>query len=152
MRAIAFRAPFELRCETVADPRIERDTDVLLKIELSAICGSDLHVYRGVESGLDAGTVMGHEFLGTVVEAGPAVRRFTRGMRVVSPFSTTCGRCFFCERGLPSRCTAGELFGWVQQGRGLQGGQAEYVRVPWADTTLVEVPPRVPAEQALLVG
>jgi threonine dehydrogenase-like Zn-dependent dehydrogenase len=152
MRAIEFRAPFQVRCGSLPDPRVVDSRDVVLRVDLSAICGSDLHVYRGVEAGLDAGTVMGHEFLGTVVDAGPGVRRFGRGARVVSPFSSNCGRCFFCRGSLPSRCTEGQLFGWVQGGRGLQGGQAEYVRVPWADSTLVELPPGVPDEQALLAG
>ncbi|MSR61953.1 MAG: alcohol dehydrogenase [Planctomycetes bacterium] len=152
MRALAFHAPFSLRCESVPEPRLEAPTDVLLRVDLAAICGSDLHVYRGVEAGLDAGTVMGHEFLGTVIEAGAEVRRWKPGARVVSPFSTSCGACFFCRRALPSRCEMGQLFGWVEHGRGLHGGQAEYVRVPLADATLVELPAGVPEEQALLAG
>lgn len=152
MRAVAFHAPFELRCESVPEPRIEAASDVILRVELGAICGSDLHVFRGVEAGLDAGTVMGHEFLGTVVEHGSEVRRWRNGARVVSPFSTSCGQCFACRRGLTSRCERSQLFGWVQAGHGLHGGQAEYVRVPLADATLVELPTDVPAEQALLAG
>jgi len=124
----------------------------LLRVDLAAICGSDLHVYRGVERGLERGTVLGHEFLGTVVEAGSEVRRWKPGARVVSPFSTSCGRCFFCTRGLTSRCEESQLFGWVQDGKGLHGGQAEYVRVPLADATLVALPSGVPEEQALLAG
>jgi len=152
MRALAFHAPFSLRCDSVAEPRLESPTDVLVRVELCAICGSDLHVYRGIERGLDTGTVMGHEFLGSVVEAGPEVLRWKPGDRVVSPFSTSCGSCFFCRRALPSRCEQGQLFGWVAQGRGLHGGQAEYVRVPLADATLVALPAGVPDEQALLAG
>lgn len=152
MRAIAFHAPFQLRCQSVPEPRLEAPSDVILRVDLGAICGSDLHVFRGVEAGLDAGTVMGHEFLGTVVEVGSAVRRWANGARVVSPFSTSCGQCFACRRGLTSRCSASQLFGWVQAGRGLHGGQAEYVRVPLADATLVDLPADVPPEQALLAG
>lgn len=152
MKAISFHAPFELRTETVPEPRLLAPTDVLLRVDLAAICGSDLHVYRGVERGLDRGTVMGHEFLGTVVERGAAVQRFAPGARAVSPFSTSCGACFFCRRGLTSRCEQSQLFGWVQEGRGLHGGQAEYVRVPLADATLVPLPAGVPDEQALLAG
>ncbi len=152
MRAVAFHAPFRLVCERVPEPRLEAATDVILRVELGAICGSDLHVFRGIEGGLDAGTVMGHEFLGSVVEAGSAVRRFPTGARAVSPFSTSCGQCFACRRGLTSRCAESQLFGWVQAGRGLHGGQAEYVRVPLADATLVPLPEGVPAEQALLAG
>jgi len=152
MRALAFHAPFSLSCESVPDPRLELPTDVLVRVELAAICGSDLHVYRGVERGLDAGTVMGHEFLGCVVESGSEVRRWKSGARVVSPFSTCCGACFFCRRDLFSRCERGQLFGWVEHGRGLHGGQAEYVRVPLADATLVALPAGVPDDQALLAG
>jgi threonine dehydrogenase-like Zn-dependent dehydrogenase len=152
MKAVAFHAPYELRCESVPDPELVAASDVVVRIELAAICGSDLHVYRGIEVGLERGTVMGHEFLGTVVEAGASVRRWREGARVLSPFSTSCGACFQCRRGLTSRCEQGQLFGWVEGGRGLQGAQAEYVRVPLADATLVALPADVPAEQALLAG
>ncbi len=152
MKAVAFHAPYALACEDVPEPRLAAPTDVVLRVDLAAICGSDLHVYRGVEAGLERGTVMGHEFLGTVVEAGAEVRRWQSGARAVSPFSTSCGRCFFCQRGLTSRCTESQLFGWVEDGRGLHGGQAEYVRVPLADATLVALPEGVPEEQALLAG
>lgn len=126
--------------------------EVIVKVELSAVCGSDLHIYHGRETGLDAGTVMGHEFLGTVVEAGAAVARFREGARVVAPFTTSCGACFYCKQGLTCRCERGQLFGWVEQGKGLHGAQAEYVRVPLADPSLVEVPEGVPDEEALLAG
>ena len=152
MKAIAFQAPYALDCEDVPEPRLEAPGDVLLTVDLCAICGSDLHVYRGIETGLDRGTVMGHEFLGTVIAAGPEVRRWREGARVISPFSTSCGRCFFCARGLTSRCEQSQLFGWVQAGRGLHGGQAELVRVPLADSSLVPLPAGVPEEQALLAG
>lgn len=152
MKALAFRSPFDLACESVPEPRLEAPGDVLLRVDLAAICGSDLHVYRGVEKGLDRGTVMGHEFLGTVVECGSEVTRWEPGARVVSPFSTSCGACYFCRRGLTSRCERSQLFGWVEGGRGLHGGQAELVRVPLADSTLVALPDGVPDEQALLAG
>lgn len=152
MKAITFHGPFEVGCEGVPAPVLVQPTDVVLRVDLAAICGSDLHVYRGVERGLDRGTHLGHEFLGTVVEAGAAVTRFQPGVRAVSPFSVSCGACFQCLRGLTSRCERSELFGWVQGGKGLHGGQAEYVRVPLADATLVALPPTVPDEQALLAG
>ncbi len=119
---------------------------------MAAVCGSDLHVYRGHETGLDAGTVMGHEFLGEVVDLGPEVSGLVPGDRVVSPFTTSCGSCFFCRCGLTARCTRGALFGWVENGVGLHGSQADYVRVPLADTTLVKVPGDVEGELALLAG
>ena len=152
MRAVTFRSPFEVACVEVADPVLEQPTDAIVRVELAAICGSDLHVYRGVETGLDAGTVLGHEFLGTVIAVGSGVQRHRPDDRVVSPFSTNCGACWFCERGLTSRCQHSQLFGWVQDGRGLHGGQAEYVRVPHADASLVAVPADVGPEPALLAG
>jgi threonine dehydrogenase-like Zn-dependent dehydrogenase len=121
-------------------------------VEHTAICGSDLHVYRGLETGLDAGTVMGHEFVGRVVEASPRLRRLEQGQLVVSPFTTSCGGCYYCTSGLTARCLKGGLFGWVERGRGLDGAQAEYVRVPLAESTLVAVPEGLAAEQALLAG
>jgi threonine dehydrogenase-like Zn-dependent dehydrogenase len=152
MKALTFQDPFAIRHASVPDPELVQPTDAVLRVELSAICGSDLHVYRGTERGLDPGTVLGHEFLGTVVAVGPEVAHLRPGQRVVSPFSASCGQCFFCKSGLPSRCESSQLFGWVEQGRGLPGGQAEYVRVPLADATLVPFPPEVPDEAALLAG
>lgn len=137
---------------TVPDPRLERPGDALVRVRHAAVCGSDLHVYRGLETGLDPGTPMGHEMVGEVIEAGSAVARFRPGDRVVAPFSTCCGACFYCRSGLPARCTAGELFGWVERGRGLAGVQAEYARVPLADSTLVAVPEGTPADLALFAG
>ena len=136
----------------VPDARLLASTDCLVRVEQAAICGSDLHVYHGRERGLDPGTAMGHEFVGEVVETGSAVSGLARGDRVFSPFSTSCGRCFFCRRDLTARCVEGQLFGWVAQGRGLPGGQAEVVRVPLADSTLVRLPDGLPSEHALLVG
>jgi len=152
MRALTFQGVETVRHETVPDPRIEDPGDAIVRVECAGICGSDLHVYHGRETGLDLGTVMGHEFVGEVVDAGAEVREFTAGDRVVSPFSTNCGRCFYCKRGLTARCTAGQLFGWVEQGAGLHGCQAEYVRVPLSGSTLVKVPEGVSAEQALFAG
>lgn len=151
MQAITIQAPRQLVCETVPDPEILEPTDAIVKVELTAICGSDLHVYHGRETGIDAGCVMGHEFLGEVVERGSGVA-LTTGSVVVSPFTTSCGACFFCRHGLSCRCEKGGLFGWVEDGTGLQGAQAEYVRVPLADGSLVEVAEGVDHEQALFAG
>jgi len=151
MRALTFGGLQTIRLENVADPRLERDGDAIVRVECAGLCGSDLHVYHGREVGLDAGTVMGHEFVGRVVEAAPTARHAV-GTRVVAPFSTCCGHCFYCERGLSARCPEGALFGWVQNGVGLQGAQAEYVRVPHADATLVAVADDLPAEMALLLA
>ena len=152
MRAVTYREPGVVRSETVPDAEIVADTDVLVRVEAAGICGSDLHVYLGRERGLDAGTVLGHEFLGRIVATGPRVARFRVGDRVVSPFTTSCGRCFYCTRGLTARCLEGQLFGWVENGAGLHGGQAEAVRVPLADSTLVAAPDDLGAEAALLLG
>lgn len=152
MRGVVFHRPFEVAYESVPDASIEAAGDVLVRVEAAAICGSDLHPYRGAEAGLDAGTVLGHEFAGEVVAVGAGVRSLAVGNRVVSPFSTNCGACFYCSIGLTSRCLRGQLFGWVEEGRGLQGAQAELVRVPLADSTLVRLPDGVDAEAALFVG
>ncbi len=151
MRAITFQEPRRVRVEDVPDPRIEAPTDAVVRVRLSAVCGSDLHVYHGRETGLDAGCVLGHEFLGEVVETGRDVR-LARGAVVVSPFTTSCGACFYCREGLTARCEQGALFGWVQDGHGLAGAQAEYVRVPLADSTLVAVPEGAREDEALLAG
>ena len=151
MRAVTYHAPGDLRVERVPDPIIQSPTDVIVRVELAAICGSDLHVWHGREIGLDPGTVMGHEFIGEIVEAGSAVT-LRPGDRVVSPFTTSCGACFYCAKGLTARCERGQLFGWVERGSGLHGGQAELVRVPLADTTLVRLPRDLASETAILLG
>jgi len=138
--------------ESVGEPGLVAPTDALIRVQLAAICGSDLHVWHGREIGLDGGTVMGHEFLGEVLEIGAEVHRIRRGDRVVSPFSTSCGACFYCGRGLPARCTRGQLFGWVERGAGLHGGQAELVRVPLADSTLLVLPGDLALEAGLVLG
>lgn len=152
MHALTFHAPGELRVERLPDPRIEAPGDVLVRVEVAGLCGSDLHPYRGREKGLDAGTVMGHEFVGEVVAAGAEVAGFRPGDRVVAPFTTSCGTCFYCRSALSSRCEHGQLFGWIEGGRGLQGSQAELVRVPLADATLVALGHEDRADSAVLAG
>lgn len=152
MRALVFDSVRQIRHTTVPDPSIREPGDVIVRVRAAAVCGSDLHVYRGLETGLDAGTVMGHEFVGEIVDAGAGVAGFQAGDLVVSPFTTSCGECFYCRVGLTARCVSGELFGWVEEGRGLQGVQAELARVPLADSTLVRVPAGTPAELALFAG
>jgi len=152
VKALLFVRPGTLEHATVADPSLVDDGDALVRVRIAAVCGSDLHVYRGHERGLEAGTVMGHELVGEVVATGRGVSRFRAGDLVVSPFTTSCGDCFFCRSGLTSRCERGQLFGWVQDGRGLHGAQAELLRVPLADSTLVAVPQGAPLEEALFAG
>ncbi|MFL6202613.1 MAG: alcohol dehydrogenase catalytic domain-containing protein, partial [Thermoanaerobaculia bacterium] len=152
MKALVFEGIRRVACSTVPDPSLVDPGDAIVRVRAAAICGSDLHVYRGLETGLDAGTVLGHELAGEVVEAGRGVARFRAGDLVVSPFTTSCGVCFYCRLGLTGRCERGQLFGWVEEGRGLHGVQAEYVRVPLADSTLVAVPEGTPPELALFAG
>jgi threonine dehydrogenase-like Zn-dependent dehydrogenase len=152
MKALAFRGEGRVAFESVPDPRIEADTDAVVRCRLTAICGSDLHVYLARERGIEPGTVMGHEFLGEVVAVGRGVTRIRPGDVVVSPFTTSCGRCFYCRKGLTCRCVEGQLFGWIEDGRGLHGAQAELVRVPLADSTLFRLPEGVPEETGLFLG
>lgn len=152
MKAITFRDVEQLAYEDTADPQIVAPTDVLVRVTVAGICGSDLHPYFGRERGLDVGTVMGHELVGEIVEVGAGVRDFSPGDRVVAPFTTSCGSCYYCRSGLTSRCELGQLFGWVEDGSGLQGVQAEYARIPLADGTLVAVPEGLDESVALLAG
>ena len=152
MQAVVFRSEREVACESVPDPGLVDPTDALVRVRLTAICGSDLHVYHGREKGLDVGTVMGHEFVGEILECGRDVRGWKPGDSVLSPFTTSCGSCFYCREGLTSRCEQGQLYGWVEAGQGLHGAQAEYVRVPLAGSTLVSIPEGVTDEEALLLG
>lgn len=152
MKAIVFQGIQELAYAEVAEPVIQHPTDAIIKVEITAICGSDLHVYRGHESGLDVGTIMGHEFLGEVVATGAEVRQIRNGDVVVSPFTTSCGQCYYCGIGLTCRCEQGQLYGWVKEGHGLHGAQAEYVRVPMADSTLVCIDPSGNKDELLMIG
>ena len=152
LRALTFRGLRTIRYEAVAEPTLIRDDDALVQVERAGLCGSDLHVYHGRETGIDDGTVMGHELVGRIVAAGRDARGHAVGARVVAPFSTCCGQCFYCARGLSARCRQGALFGWVEGGVGLQGAQAELVRVPHADATLFAIDEELPAELALLLA
>lgn len=152
MHALTFHGKETIRFETVADPAILAPSDVILKMHVAGICGSDLHVYHEREKGLDHGTAMGHELAGEIVETGREVRNFKKGDLVAVPFTTNCGQCFYCRTGLTCRCEAGQLLGWVQNEKGLPGAQAEYVRVPLADATLLALPDGVRLEEALFLG
>lgn len=152
MQALTFGGVESVVHSTVTDPTILEPTDAIVQISLSGICGSDLHVYHGRETGLDLGTVMGHEFTGTVIETGPGVNKFHKGSRVLSPFTTSCGECFYCRIGLTCRCERGNLFGWVQSGHGLHGAQSQFIRVPMADSTLIALSNDISEEKGLLLG
>jgi threonine dehydrogenase-like Zn-dependent dehydrogenase len=152
MKALTFQGKQDLRYESIPDPEILQPTDAIVKVTLCAICGSDLHVYHEHEKGLDHGTAMGHEFVGEVVAVGRDVKTIRVGHSVMSPFTTNCGNCFYCNIGLTCRCIYSQLYGWRQQEKGLHGGQAEYVRVPLADNTLMTIPEGVTTEEALFLG
>ncbi len=151
MHGVCFQSVGEVAWRELADPQIESETDAIVQVELAGLCGSDLHPFFGREAGLEPGTVMGHEFVGQVVECGRAVSGVRPGDRVCAPFSTSCGRCFYCRSGLTSRCDQSQLFGWRSGQTGLHGGQAELVRVPHADGTLVPLGSHA-AEIGLLLG
>ncbi len=152
MKALTFRGKQTIEYESIPDPAILSPTDVIVKVNVCAICGSDLHVYHEHEKGIDHGTAMGHEFAGEIVEVGKEIRSLRKGDKVMSPFTTCCGQCFYCKLGLTCRCVHNQLYGWVEKGKGLHGGQAEYVRVPLADTTLMKLPVGITIEEGLLLG
>src|SRR3954467_4588802 len=168
MRAICWHGKKDLRVDNVPDPVIEEPRDAIIKVTSCAICGSDLHLFDGFMMGMKHGDIMGHEFMGEVVEVGSANKKLKKGDRVVVPFTIICGECEQCRRGNFSVCersnrnkdladkafghaTAG-LFGYTHLTGGYAGGQAEYLRVPFADATHIKVPDSMTDEQALFLG
>ena len=145
MKAVVFKAPYELAVEDVPDPRIEGPLDAVIRITTANICGSDLHPYEG-RAELDAGMVLGHENMGIVEEVGSAVNRIKVGDRVSVPFNLACGTCRNCNNGYTSACLRANPSGQPGAGYGYPkmgpywGGQAELLRVPWADFNLLELP------------
>ncbi|MET0428098.1 MAG: zinc-dependent alcohol dehydrogenase [Microvirga sp.] len=169
MRALVWHGTQDIRCDTVPDPKIEDDRDAIIKVTACAICGSDLHLYDHFMPGMEKGDVMGHEFMGEVVETGKGVKgALKKGERIVVPFTIICGQCDQCKRGFFSVCersnrnkhlaekafghTTAGLFGYTHLTGGYQGGQAEYVRVPFADKTHIKVPEGLGDEQVLFLG
>jgi 2-desacetyl-2-hydroxyethyl bacteriochlorophyllide A dehydrogenase len=141
MKAVVLREIGKVTVEEVSDPKLMDPGDVLVRVTTAAICGSDLHIVHGRDPGIRMGTIMGHEFIGTVVESGEQAQSFKSGDRVLSPFTINCGKCFYCLRDLPGRCVKSFCFGFVnEEGAGLEGSQAELVRVPLAASTLVTLP------------
>jgi threonine dehydrogenase-like Zn-dependent dehydrogenase len=168
MRALRWHGRHDIRCDTVPDPEIEHGRDAILKVSSCAICGSDLHLFDGLMPGMQSGDIMGHEFMGEVVEVGKDNKTLKVGDRVVVPFTISCGTCEQCRRGNFSVCersnrnakladkmfghsTAG-LYGYTHLTGGYPGGQAEYVRVPFADFGPVKVPDSLSDEQVLFLG
>jgi len=167
MKAAVFHAPGKITCDTVPDPTIEDENDIILKVTSTAICGSDLHMYSGGIPQLRP-MVMGHEFMGEVVEKGKNITHLHQGDRVVVPFPIACGCCYFCENDLPSGCEksnpenygpeggimtekGGGMFGYTDLYGGYNGGQAQYVRVPYANFGPRKVPDLLTDEQALFL-
>ncbi|MBC8642714.1 glutathione-dependent formaldehyde dehydrogenase [Caballeronia sp. EK] len=168
MKALIWQGKKDIRYETVPDPRIEHPRDAIIKVSTCAICGSDLHLFDGFMPGMKSGDVMGHEFMGEVVEVGSENSALKIGERVVVPFTIICGECDQCRRGNFSVCecsnrnkddaeklfghTTAGLFGYTHLTGGYPGGQAEYVRVPFADKTHVKIPEGLSDEQVLFLG
>jgi threonine dehydrogenase-like Zn-dependent dehydrogenase len=154
MRGIVYHGPGDIRFESLPDPELRAPDDVVVRVSRSAICGSDLHVVHGMPLP-EQGFALGHEFVGVVEDVGPGVRRVRKGDRVLASCTTGCGHCVPCRRGLVSGCevtTAGgasNLFGFSC---GLPGGQAEAVRVPFADANLLPVPAALDDEQVLFLS
>lgn len=144
MKAVVYKGPRNVAVEDVPNPRIEAGTDCILKITSSGICGSDLHMYEG-RATVDPGLVFGHEPMGVVEEVGEDVALIKKGDRVVVPFNVSCGFCFNCSRGFPNACLtmnpkqAGAAYGYVNMGP-YRGGQAEFLRVPYADYNCLKLP------------
>jgi 2-desacetyl-2-hydroxyethyl bacteriochlorophyllide A dehydrogenase len=151
MRAVTFQAPGEVLVGEVAEPQIHEQTDAIVRVEASGVCGSDLHIYHGRVK-IEPGFTIGHEYVGTVVEVGDEVRGVGVGDRVLGCFQTACGSCFFCERGLFHKCDSSRTFGHGAALGSLQGTQAEAALVPNADLVLRKVPAGMSDEVALFAG
>lgn len=160
MKALSYRGPNRVKVISKPDPCIEHPDDIILRVTSSAICGSDLHLYSGLVPDTRVGTTFGHEFAGVVEEVGPEVRSLQRGDRVVVPFNIACGTCFFCCRGLTSVCDqsnpandlVGGVFGYSHTTGGYDGGQAELVRVPFADVGPTKIPDDMDDEDVLFLS
>ncbi|MGV3636475.1 MAG: zinc-dependent alcohol dehydrogenase [Flavobacteriales bacterium] len=169
MRALTYHGAKDVRVETVPDPILEEADDIILRVTATAICGSDLHLYRGKVPGMKEGDILGHEFMGIVEDVGRDVTRVKKGDRVVIPFTIACGQCFFCEQELYSGCentnpdpgmavnkkgarSGAGMFGYTHLAGGYAGGQAELVRVPKANTGPFKVPDGLSDERVLFLS
>jgi threonine dehydrogenase-like Zn-dependent dehydrogenase len=168
MKALRWYGKEDIRVETVPDPEIVDPRDAIVRITATAICGSDLHLYDGYMPTMEKGDILGHEPMGEVVELGKAVTNLRKGDRVVVPFTISCGTCFFCQKGLFSLCDTSNpnaemarkvmgqspagLFGYSHMLGGFPGGQAEYLRVPFADVGPIKIPDGLRDEQVLFLS
>src|SRR5215210_9394328 len=151
MRAVTFQAPGEVRVEERPEPQPVAPDDAVVRVEATGICGSDLHIYHG-RVAIEPGFVIGHEYVGTVIEAGDAVSEVAVGDRVLGTYCTACGGCFHCRRGEYHKCDFGRVFGHGATLGSLQGAQADLVLVPNANLTLRRVPEGLSDEAALFAG
>ncbi|OJH45703.1 zinc-dependent alcohol dehydrogenase [Paracoccus sp. SM22M-07] len=161
MKAVVFHAVGDIRMDDVADPRIEQPTDAVIRITAAAICGTDLHMVRGTFSGMEPGTILGHEAVGVVEELGSMVRNLQKGDRVVVMSTIACGSCSYCRAGYHSQCDVANphgnragtsFFGGPGPTGPFHGLQAERARIPYAATTLVKLPDQVSDEQAIMIS
>jgi threonine dehydrogenase-like Zn-dependent dehydrogenase len=159
MRAMTYRGPYKVRVEEKDEPRIEHPNDAIVRVCLASICGSDLHLYHGMMPDTRVGMTFGHEFIGVVEEVGTSVQNVRRGDRVMVPFNVYCGSCYFCARGLYANChnvnpnatAVGGIYGYSHTCGGYDGGQAELVRVPFADVGPAPIPDWMADEDAVLL-
>ena len=159
MKAMVYRGPYKVRVEEKDIPKIEHPNDAIVRVTKGAICGSDLHLYHGMMPDTRVGMTFGHEFIGVVHEVGSSVQNLTVGDRVMVPFNVFCGTCWFCARGLYSNChnvnpnatAVGGIYGYSHTTGGYDGGQAELVRVPFADVGPGIIPDDIASEDALLL-
>jgi alcohol dehydrogenase len=149
MKALVYHGPGQREWETIPDPTIHEPTDAIVRIETATICGTDIHILRGDVPEVEAGRVLGHEAVGTVVEVGSAVTTIKAGDRVLVSCITSCGRCRFCKQGRYGLCTGGG--GWIF-GHLVDGLQAEYARVPFADTSVYKLPPELTDDQVVFLA
>jgi threonine dehydrogenase-like Zn-dependent dehydrogenase len=159
MRAMTYRGPFRVRVEDKPDPEIRHPNDAIVRVTRAAICGSDIHLYHGLMPDLRVGHTFGHEFIGIVEEVGPEVDNLKAGDKVLVPFNVCCGFCYFCARGLygnchntnPSATAVGGIYGYSHTCGGYDGGQAELVRVPYANFGPTIIPDDIDDDDALLL-
>src|ERR1700709_336870 len=156
---MVYRGPYKVRVEEKAIPPIEHPNDAIVRVQLAAICGSDLHLYHGLLPDTRVGMTFGHEFIGVVEEVGSSVQKLSRGDRVLVPFNISCGSCFYCARGLLSNChnvnanatAVGGIYGYSHPAGGYDGGQADFVRVPFADVGPSLIPDWMDDEDAVML-
>jgi alcohol dehydrogenase len=150
MKALVYHGPGQKSWDTVADPKPIDPTDVVVQIDTTTICGTDLHILKGDVPSVEEGRILGHEAVGTIVAVGTAVRNLAVDDRVIVPAITSCGRCAACKRAMPSHCQSTGGIGWIF-GHLIDGTQAEYARVPFAETSVHKVPEGVTDEQVLFL-